>query len=97
MWGALTKGLSSLVYTPYSIKSISFLMIIKALASLSSSALSSDSVGSIIRVSGMGKLTVGLWKEKSYNLFEISPAFIPNFLNGLISIINSCPQYPFLL
>jgi len=51
--------------------------------------LSSLSVGSIIRVSAIGKETVGAWIEKSYNLFAISFDVILYSLNGRISIINS--------
>lgn len=70
--------------------SISYLILIKASANLSNSALSSDSVGSIIKVPGTGQLIVGAWNPKSYNLLATSSSVIPDFsFNGLMSIMNS--------
>lgn len=68
-----------------------------ASANLSSSALrldhnylSSDSVGSIIRVPGMGKDIVGEWNPKSMSLLATSSSLTPvYFLMPVKSTINS--------
>jgi len=53
--------------------------------------LSSDSVGSTIKVPGTGKDMVGAWKPKSISLLAISYSLTPvDFLRLWRSIINSC-------
>lgn len=54
-----------------------FFLIIIQIIFFISLYLSSLSVGSIIKVSGMGKETVGAWNPKSWSLLATSPALMP--------------------
>lgn len=57
---------------------------------LSKNYLSSDSVGSTMRVPGTGNDIVGAWKPKSINLLETSSSETPvSFLREIRSIMNS--------
>jgi hypothetical protein len=57
---------------------------------LSKNYLSSDSVGSTMRVPGTGKDIVGAWKPKSINLLATSSSETPvSFLREIRSIMNS--------
>ena len=60
--GAWRSGEAATLNRPPSISAISCRIAIMASQKRSISALDSDSVGSIIRVPGTGKLMVGAWK-----------------------------------
>ena len=62
MCGALRSGLSSRSHSPDATRSISSRIAIIASQNRSSSARSSDSVGSIISVPATGNDIVGAWK-----------------------------------
>ena len=62
VWGAFTSGLSSAGHSPRPTFWASSAMASMASQNRSSSALPSDSVGSIISVPATGKLMVGAWK-----------------------------------
>ncbi len=74
---------------------ISSRMAIIASQKRSSSALVSDSVGSIISVPATGQLMVGAWKPQSISRLAMSSTVTPaDFWNGRVSTMHSCATRP---
>ena len=62
----------------------------------SSSALGSDSVGSIIKVPATGQLMVGAWKPLSTRRLATSSTVTPaDCCRGRVSMMHSCATRPF--
>ena len=97
MCGAFLRGLLLRSMRPSSIAEASSRTPSMASQKRSSSALVSDSVGSIIRVPGTGQLMVGGWKPQSMSRLAMSSTVTPaRSLSGRVSMMHSCATRPCL-
>ena len=94
--GAWRSADSSIFTLPASISSISSAIVSIAAIKRSISAISSLSVGSIIKVPATGKLIVGAWNPKSIKRLAMSSTLTPvRFVISRRSIMHSCAIRPF--
>ena len=94
--GAFLSGLLVLSMRPSSIARASSRIASIASQKRSSSALVSDSVGSIISVPATGQLMVGGWKPQSISRLATSSTVTPAVsLSGRVSMMHSCATRPF--